>query len=578
MNRLALLGPVALTGRPGASLRRAVQQKRLATLAIVAAAPAGEVSRDRLLGLLWPDRDERVGRHLLADSIYVLRRTLGQEAVVASGEIVRLSSEHVWTDVSAFHAALADERWSRALELYRGDFVDGLLVRNAAEFEQWAMAERDRLRTLATRAASALAASLAGAGRNTEATTALERALEIAPGDEAVCRTLMICLLDSGNRARADAVARAFVERLARDVGIAPSAETMRVVRETRTVANAEPILVMSPRASAPPRRAGTDSTTASIISQGRHHWHQRTRESLERAVRYFTRATERDARADGAWCGLADSWVVLGGRGYMPAADAVERARPFVERALAIDDTSSAAHTSLGGLYLMSRRWADADAAFRRALQLDARNADAHHWLSLVLLSGFGAAEEAIREQSIAARLNPVSSIQVGSLGWQRYLRREYDLSRANMEPSVDLNGELEEGHAGLARAAARLGDEAAVNAAIAAGVARRRDRAGDLVAEHASALAVLGQVRDARGLARRAAAQGATQLNLALAWASIGDTARAFQCLERESFAVYWAPQAVWWDPRFDMIRDYARFKHVRARVQQVWRPEWL
>jgi DNA-binding SARP family transcriptional activator len=574
MNRLALLGPVALTGLPGASLRRAVQQKRLATLAIVAAAPSGEVSRDRLLGLLWPDRDERIGRHLLADSIYVLRRTLGQDAVVASGEIVRLSSDSVWTDVSAFHAALADERWSRALELYRGDFLDGLLVRNAVEFEQWAMAERDRLRMLATRAASALAASLAAAGRHTEATNALE----IAPCDEAVCRTLLIYLLDSGNRARADAVARAFVERLARDIGIAPSAETMRVVRETRAMANAEPILVMSPRTSAAPRRPGTDSTTASIISQGRHHWHQRTRESLERAVRYFTRATERDARADGAWCGLADSWVVLGGRGYMPAADAVERARPFVERALAIDDTSSAAHTSLGGLHLMSRRWSDADAAFRRALQLDARNADAHHWLSLVLLSGFGAAEEAIREQSIAARLNPVSSIQVGSLGWQRYLRGEYDLSRANMEPTVDLNAELEEGHAGLARAAARLGDEAGVNAAIAAGVARRRDLAGDLLAEHASALAVLGRTRDARGLARKAAARGAMPVNLALAWASIGDVARAFECLERESFLVYWAPQAVWWDPRFDTIRDYARFKHVRARVQQVWRPEWL
>ena len=65
---------------------------------------------------------------------------------------------------------------------------------------------------------------------------------------------------------------------------------------------------------------------------------------------------------------------------------------------------------------------------------------------------------------------------------------------------------------------------------------------------------------------------------MNLALAWASVGDADRAFQWVARESFRVYWAPHAVWWDPRFDVIRDDARFSRVRARVEQVWRPEWL
>ena len=94
---------------------------------------------------------------------------------------------------------------------------------------------------------------------------------------------------------------------------------------------------------------------------------------------------------------------------------------------------------------------------ALRHAILLDPQNADAHHWLSLTLIIGFGAREEAIREQAIAARLNPVSPVLSGALSWQQYLRGEYRSSRSSMEPVLDLNAELEEGHAGLVRMAAR-------------------------------------------------------------------------------------------------------------------------
>jgi hypothetical protein len=64
---------------------------------------------------------------------------------------------------------------------------------------------------------------------------------------------------------------------------------------------------------------------------------------------------------------------------------------------------------------------------------------------------------------------------------------------------------------------------------------------------------------------------------INLALAWASLGDADSAFRWLARESFLVYWAPQAVWWDPRLDLFRDDTRFVRVRERVERVWSPAW-
>ena len=155
LSRLSLLGPVCLTGPHTSFMRRVSQRRRTALLAVLASSPGAPVSRDRLLGILWPDRDERSARHLLADSVYVLRHALGADAIIASGEALRLSPDLVWADVVEFRAALAEQRWSDALELYRGDFLDGFFVRNASDFDQWAMAERTRLRGLATRAASA---------------------------------------------------------------------------------------------------------------------------------------------------------------------------------------------------------------------------------------------------------------------------------------------------------------------------------------------------------------------------------------------------------------------------------------
>jgi len=549
----------------------------MALLALIASAPGGAITRDRVLGLLWPDRDERRARHLLADSLYVLRRTLGDSAIVATADSVRLSPDLVWTDVAEFRRALDYERWSDAVALYRGDFLDGFYVRNAVDFDQWAASERARLNTLAMRAASALVRALESAGRIAEAVVAAERALEVAPYDEAVFRDLIRLLVFSENRPRAAAAARGFVERLALDLGGSLSAETLRLVRDAGASPNAEGIIVVaSARRRGRPART-VDSETATIIARGRHHWHQRTRASVERAIAYFTSAAARDSRAADAWSGLSDCWMVMGMRGYMPVGDAIDRAVTSAERAVSLDDARSSVHVAMGGVNILRRRWPDAESVLRRAILLDPQNADAHHWLSMALLTGFGARQKAIREQAIAAQLNSLSPVLSATLAWQRYLRGEYVSSRSSMEPVLDLNAELDEGHAGLARVAARMGDEATVMTTLEAGLAKRRDLRGDLLAEQASALAVLGDPVRARRLALEASAHGATPLQLAFAWASAGDADRAFQCLEGESFLLWSAPADVWWDPRFDAIRDDTRFRRVRARLDQVWRPEW-
>jgi DNA-binding SARP family transcriptional activator len=575
---LALLGPVSLTGPVGPYARRAVQRRRIALLAVLAGSSHESLSRDRVIGLLWPESDDRTARHLLAGSVYVLRRALGADAIVSSDDELRLSSDHVRTDIQEFRRALAAERWADALRLYRGDFLDGFFVRNASEFERWASSERARLHADAIRAAAAHTRGLELAGRIGDAVAAAERAFELAPYDEAVFRQLFTLLLVTDNRARAEAASRGFVERLAIELGVAPSPQTMRMIAETRGPEGSEPIVVVAPRARRGSRTRPLDSVTANLIAQGRHHWQQRTRTAVLRSIDYFSRAVERDARAVAAWTGLADAWTVMAGRGYTPVEDAAPRAAEYVERALALDDSRSGTHASLGGVNVMLRRWEAAESALRCAIQIDPRNADARQWLAMTLLTAFGKRDESLREQTIAARMHPLAPLQLGNVGWLRYLRGEYELSKLALEPAADLSGELEDGHAGVARAAARLGDEAGVRSAITVGLSGRLESRGDLLAEYASALAVLGDTHRARRIALQASERGARPIKLALAWASLGDANQAFSWLDRESFLVYWAPQAVWWDPRFDRFRDDARFGRVREAAARSWRPGWL
>ena len=417
LNRLALLGPVSLTG-PRRSRRCVARRSSAASalLALLASSPGESVSRDRLLGLLWPDRDERTARHLLADSLYVLRQTLGDDAIVASGESLRLSPDLVWTDVVEFRTRVGRGAMVRRARSVPRRFPRRLLRPQRRRFRSVGDGGAARLRGLATRAASALADVLEQ--RGPDFTRRRPRPSARSSWRRATRRYFanLVRLLIAADNPRASGCGRARFRRASRararrfTVGRDDAA---RCARFGRGQCGADRRRRRSARRDR--QRAQTiDSVTASIIAQGRHHWHQRTRSALERAIAYFTRAVERDARAVDAWCGLADSWIVMGGRGYVRRRG--DRARAAsADRALALDDACPRSYASIGGLNILRRRWRDAEARFVARFSSIRENADARHWLSLTLLTGFRRREEAIREQTIAARLNPVSPIQVG-------------------------------------------------------------------------------------------------------------------------------------------------------------------
>src|SRR5262249_49687003 len=125
----------------------------LALLAILAlAGPNGE-SRDRVLGVLWPESEEERARQSLSQLIYSVKREHGIDVPGSgAGARLRLDANQISSDVADFRAAIAAKNWQDAARLYAGAFLDGFYLADAPEFERWTESERASLATEGIRA------------------------------------------------------------------------------------------------------------------------------------------------------------------------------------------------------------------------------------------------------------------------------------------------------------------------------------------------------------------------------------------------------------------------------------------
>lgn len=209
------------------------QPKRTALLVYLAVAtPRGPHRRDTLLGLLWPESDEERARNSLNQTVFKLRRSLGEEAIDTLGDGAVALGADVWCDAVAFEEALDAGAREQALELYEGELLPGFHLSGCREFERWLEQERARLRDRAVEATLALAREEEEEGNGVGAVHWLRRASAWAPYEEPVVRHLLELLDNLGDRAGAIREYRSFRERLERDLEVEPSPETEALVRE----------------------------------------------------------------------------------------------------------------------------------------------------------------------------------------------------------------------------------------------------------------------------------------------------------------------------------------------------------
>jgi TolB-like protein/DNA-binding SARP family transcriptional activator/lipoprotein NlpI len=237
MYEFRVLGSLDLRGPDGEKVLSVLAQpKRAALLAYLAVAtPLGFHRRDKLIGLFWAERDQEHARAALRKALHQLRRSLGENVLASQGDdAVGLAEGAVWCDAVAFGEALGAGQPEEALDLYRGDLLEGFYIPEAPEFERWVDSERERLRGLASEAAWSLAEREEAEGTIVLAASWARKAVSYAPDDEGSFRRLLALLDRVGDRAGAIKEYEAFTRRLGDEYEAQPSPETQALIAAIR--------------------------------------------------------------------------------------------------------------------------------------------------------------------------------------------------------------------------------------------------------------------------------------------------------------------------------------------------------
>lgn len=221
--------------RGGQPVKRLASRKAEALLVYLGMRPQAH-SREALATLLWSDLPPPRALGNLSVLLTSLRKEIAPFLTIGPDSVSR-AAESGW-DLDAIRlvsfieegpAAGGEQAASRAeeaLELYRGEFLEGFYLRGAPAFEEWAAVQRERLRHLVLRALHHLVNFCLQSRQYSRGLRHVQNLLGLDPVAEAAHRQAMILCIRLGDSTGALAVYESCRKSLKAELGIEPSIET----------------------------------------------------------------------------------------------------------------------------------------------------------------------------------------------------------------------------------------------------------------------------------------------------------------------------------------------------------------
>jgi predicted ATPase/DNA-binding SARP family transcriptional activator len=202
--------------------------------------------RDTLANLLWPEYDQSHARGALRRTLSTLNKALAGNCLDIERETVGVAPQaKLWVDVNDFNHYLAEcrthghqanevctaclEPLTRAISLYRDDFLAGFSLRDSPNFDDWQFLQTDILRRELASALERLVHCHCALGEFDPAITYAHRWLTIDRLHEPTYRQLMLLYAWHGQRTAALHQYRECVQVLNQELGVAPLEATAQL-------------------------------------------------------------------------------------------------------------------------------------------------------------------------------------------------------------------------------------------------------------------------------------------------------------------------------------------------------------
>jgi eukaryotic-like serine/threonine-protein kinase len=178
---------------------------------------------------------------------------------------------------------------------------------------------------------------------------------------------------------------------------------------------------------------AGTTNSDAyRLYLEGRQQWYGRTPEGITKSIELFQRAIAADPNYALAYAGLSDSYAVGSGYGRLiPPKQALPLADEASRKAVELDDASSEPHVARGNALSIAWKWSEAEPEYRRAIELNPNNANAHYFYAFNFLMPENRIDEALDQFRIALSLDPLAPIVKMNYGLTLMAARRFPEAR---------------------------------------------------------------------------------------------------------------------------------------------------
>jgi len=174
---------------------------------------------------------------------------------------------------------------------------------------------------------------------------------------------------------------------------------------------------------------------------RGRFHWTKRTREGHLQACQHFQQAIAKDPACAPAYAGLSDALAIMSLWGLVPPSEGCAKARSLAQKALDIDHSLPEAHASFAWAALhYDYDFVTAEKEFERAIELNPRSANAHHWLGMTLAL-MGRYEEGYAELKRAIRLDPSWSFIYFGLAFVHWCGHHFEQAIESCQKALALD-----------------------------------------------------------------------------------------------------------------------------------------